>query len=122
MDSFDPKSIPVQRIFKKDGKSFIKVYFQRKKTMKPSDYSELVDTFLFESLKDTDFDYYYDYLCSASDSILLHGKIDYLIYHKKKQLPLIPVIKVKQVYNRYLDMYEEHWNKAEVIGVFHLIL
>ena len=63
--------------------------------MKSEDFSELIDTFLFESLKNTEFDYYYDYLCSASDAVLLHGKIDYLIYHKHHSLPLIPVIRVK---------------------------
>jgi hypothetical protein len=81
-----------------------------------------MDTFIFEALKNTDFDYYYDYSCSASDNCLLHGKIDFLIYHKYKQLPLIPVIRVIKRHNVVLDMMEDHWNKAHVIGVFNLIL
>jgi len=85
--------------------------------MKNDDYKELIDAFIFEALKDTPFDYYYDYKCSASDAILLHGNIDFLIYHKAHELPLIPVVKVRKAYNRFLDMEEDYWNTAEAIGV-----
>lgn len=34
--------------------------------MKDEHYSELIDTFLFEALKNTEFDYYYDYNCEPN--------------------------------------------------------
>lgn len=34
--------------------------------MEENHYNELIDTFLFEALKGTDYDYYYDYNCEPN--------------------------------------------------------
>lgn len=40
--------------------------FQRLKLIEPSHYHEIVDSFLFEATRGTDFDYYYDYECKPN--------------------------------------------------------
>lgn len=37
--------------------------FRKKKLFEVNDEAELIDTFLFQALKNTGFDYYYDYIC-----------------------------------------------------------
>ncbi|KAM3130359.1 hypothetical protein pb186bvf_017562 [Paramecium bursaria] len=67
-------------------------YFQRLKIFEDKHQGELIDTFLFEALKQTEFDYYYDYKCNPG-SLPFYGTADFLIYHKEKQMPIVPVLK-----------------------------
>ena len=54
-------------------------------------------------MKDTDYDYYYNYNALSSKHNPYHGRIDYLIYNKKSEnkLPLIPVIKADRYVNDF---------------------
>jgi hypothetical protein len=42
-------------------RQLLKVYFQRVRIMDKEKAGELVDAFIFEAIRDTDYDYYYDY-------------------------------------------------------------
>ena len=55
----------------------------------------MIDVFLYEALKDTDYDYYYNYECKPSKSCVYHGTADFLIYNKNNKIPIIPVITAK---------------------------
>lgn len=41
-------------------------YFSRLQYFEDKHNDELIDTFIFEALKGTDFDYYYDYECKEN--------------------------------------------------------
>ena len=81
-------------------------------------YSELIDTLIFESLKGTEFDFYYDYKCLPSKKSEFHGVAPFLIYHKTHEfhLPLIPVIKTQRVFNKMGNIFTDEWNLCEVVG------
>ena len=72
------------------------IRFSKKKYITAEDRKELTDVFLFEALKETDFDYYYDYDCLATQACKFHGRADFLIYCKSApHLPFIPVFFAK---------------------------
>ena len=52
-------------------------------------------------MKNTEFDYYYDYECKPSKSCPFHGTIDFLIYHRDSdsKVPFIPVIRARKEIN-----------------------
>ncbi|CAD8121245.1 unnamed protein product [Paramecium sonneborni] len=72
-------------------------YFQRLTIMEDQHYSELIDTFLFEALKNTDFDYYYDYKCESNPYCPFYGTVPFLIYNKVNKYPIIPVLRSKPI-------------------------
>ena len=80
---------------------------------------ELTDAILFQALRGSDFDYYYNYQAYPSKRNKYHGVIDYLIYNKssKGHLPLIPVIKQPKRLNKDINIYEDVDNIYQVIGV-----
>lgn len=82
-------------------------------------YNELIDCLIFEALKGTDFDYYYDYKCLPSTKCKFHGTVPFLIYHKAHpfHIPLIPVVKSKRVLNKLAHVYTDEWNLSEAVGV-----
>ncbi|KRX06309.1 hypothetical protein PPERSA_06280 [Pseudocohnilembus persalinus] len=90
-------------------------YFKNLRYFEEEHEKELIDTFLFQALKDTDFDYYYNYQAQGK---LWFGNIDYLIYNKKSenQLPLIPVVRAKRYLNKVIGKYESNFNVYEAIG------
>jgi len=81
-------------------------------------YNELIDTLIFEALKGTNFDFYYDYKCLPSTKCRFHGTVPFLIYHKthENHLPFIPIIKSKRVLNKLANVYTDEWNLAEAVG------
>ena len=82
--------------------------------------AELIDTFVFEALRDTDYDYYYDYQANPSRMTNFHGVIDFLIYKKKKQFPLVAVVKSKKRWDKLLEKQVDDFNPCECIGVYIL--
>lgn len=91
-------------------------YFRKLKIFDEKHKSELIDTFLYHALKDTDFDYYYDYQADHSTKNKYHGNIDFLIYNKKHKIPIIPVIKAKRMQDPLYKDYEDHFNISEAVG------
>ena len=81
-------------------------------------YNELIDALIFEALKGTPYDFYYDYKCEPSKKSQFHGVVPFLIYHKSHEfhLPLIPVVKTKKVFNTLGNIFTEEWNLAEAVG------
>jgi len=78
---------------------------------------ELIDTFLHEALKETDFDYYYDYQCQPSKGNKFHGTADFLIYRKSgDHLPFVPVFITKKVINPVMELKVDQYNVFEAVG------
>jgi len=78
---------------------------------------ELVDCILFEALRDTDFDYYYDYKCLPSKYCKFHGVADFLIYKKSgNHVPFVPVLLVKKKYNPVVKEKVEDLDIAPAVG------
>jgi len=78
---------------------------------------ELVDAFLFEALKGTDYDYYYDYKCEPSKGCKFHGTVDFLIYKKTgDHLPFVPVFITKKEMNPVLNQKLDQYNVFEAVG------
>lgn len=75
--------------------------FKKKKLFEETDEPELIDTFLFQALKNTGFDYYYDYICQPSKDCPFHGRIDFLIYHRDSEtkVPIVPVLRARKEMN-----------------------
>lgn len=61
----------------------------------------MIDTFLFEALKSSGFDYYYDYMCAPSEACPFHGRIDFLIYNRdtESKVPFVPVLRARKEKN-----------------------
>ncbi|KAL4506893.1 hypothetical protein ABPG72_001314 [Tetrahymena utriculariae] len=91
--------------------------FKKKKIFDVKDEAELIDTFLFQALKNTGFDYYYDYICQPSNSCPFHGRIDFLIYHRdaETKVPLVPILRARKEKNS-LGEWEDKFNQAELLG------
>jgi hypothetical protein len=96
----------------------MKEFSKRRYFCDDQSYSELIDVLIFESLKGSNFDFYYDYKCLPSQKTRFHGTVPFLIYHKTDEfhLPLIPVIKSKRVLNKSINVYTDEWNLAEAVG------
>ena len=78
---------------------------------------ELIDAILYEALKGTDFDYYYDYKCMPSKQCKFHGVADFMIYKKNgNHFPLIPVFIAKKKLDPILNKKLEEYNVCEAVG------
>jgi hypothetical protein len=82
---------------------------------------ELIDAQIYEALKNTGYEYYYDYECLPSKKTPFHGKVDFLIYNNnpdsKNHLPIVPVIKTKKEFNHRYKVNYYDFNVAEIVGV-----
>ena len=78
---------------------------------------ELVDIFIFEALKGTQFDYYYDYRCMPSKACLFNGTIDFFIYNKESNhIPFIPVFISKKKRHPYTREMIDNYSVPEAVG------
>lgn len=91
--------------------------FRKKRYFEEKDEAELIDTFLFQALKNTGFDYYYDYECSPSKECPFHGRIDFLIYNRdsESKVPLVPILRARKEKNS-LGEWIDKFNQAELVG------
>lgn len=107
------KRLPTKEFFLK-----MKEFSKRRYFSDDQSYNELIDCMIFESLKGTDFDYYYDYKCLPSEKCKFYGTTPFLIYNKKHQfhLPIIPVIRSRRVFNTMGNVFIDEWNLCEAIG------
>ena len=107
------KKIPSKEFYLK-----MKEFSKRRYFSDEQSFNELIDTLIFESLKGSQFDYYYDYKCLPSAKCKFHGTLPFLIYHKTHEfhLPFVPVIKSKRVLNKVANVYVDEWNMAEAVG------
>lgn len=82
-----------------------------KKIFEVEDEAELIDTFIFKALRETGFDYYYDYRCEPSKNNPFHGKIDFLVYNRDKEsrVPLVPILRARKEKN-LLGEWEDRFN------------
>ena len=80
--------------------------------------AELVDTFVFEALRDTGYDYYYDYQAKPSRVTNFHGVIDFLIFKKDQKFPLVAVVKSKKNWDKLVEKFVDDFNPCECIGVY----
>ena len=83
---------------------------------------ELVDAFIFEAIRDTDYDYYYDYQAKPSKQTNFHGVIDFLIYKKNHQFPLVAVVKSKKRWDKMVEKDVDDFNPCECIGVLFILI
>jgi len=78
---------------------------------------ELIDTILFEALRGTDYDYYYDYQCQPSKHCKFHGVADFLVYRKSgNHLPFTPIFKTQRKLNRLAGRHLDEFNICEAVG------
>ncbi len=78
---------------------------------------ELVDCILYEAIRDSDFDYYYDYQCLPSKYCKFNGTADFLIYNKHApHIPFIPVLLMKKKRNEVIKEMVEDLDIAPAVG------
>ena len=91
--------------------------FAKKQYITQEDKRELVDVLLFEALKDTDFDYYYNYQCKATKGCKFHGKADFLIYCKSApHVPFAPVFLTRKQKSVATGEQQEFFNISQAVG------
>lgn len=101
-----------------DFSAKMKAFSKRRFFKDENSSKELVETLLIEALKETEFDFYREYKCMASQKCPFHGNLPYIIFNKNHEfhLPLTPVILSKRTFSPLGQVFNDEWNLAEGIG------